>query len=91
VALSADSLGVLWSARLGRVLTIDHNFGSPVRYCVTTQGLVRLGGTAGLQPNAYYPVRGTWAEIRDGWLLLGAGNRLRVATLLPRQPAPRLD
>lgn len=91
VALSVDSLRVLWSAKLGRLLTIDGNLGASDRYCVTTQGLVRLSRSAGLQPSAYYPLRGTWAEIRDGWLILGAGNRLSLATLLPRQPVPRVD
>jgi hypothetical protein len=91
VALSADSLRVLWSARLGRMLAIDGSIESRVRYCETTQGLVRLDGGAGLQPNAYYSLRGAWAEIHDGWLIVGIGNRLRVATILPRQLTPRVD
>ena len=91
VALSADSLRVLWSTRLGRMLAIDGSIESRVRYCVTTQGLVRLDGGAGLQPSAYYSLRGAWAELHDGWLIVGVGNRLRVATLLPHQLTPRVD
>ena len=91
-ALSSDSLQIVWSRRCGRMLEIDRGADeSGARYCVTTQGLIRLDRDAGLRPNAYYPLRSSWAELREGWLLMGAGTRLRIVTLLRRRPAAQVD
>jgi hypothetical protein len=74
------------------MLAIEPDFlESDARYCVSTQGLIRLDKDARLRPDAYYPLRSSWAELRNGWLLMGAGTTVRVATLLARRPAPRVD
>jgi hypothetical protein len=92
LALSPDSLNLVWSRRCGRTLAIDSDWSeSNSRYMVTTQGLIRLDRGDELRPNAYYPLRGSWAELRDGWLLLGGGRRLSVVTLVERKPPPRFD
>jgi len=89
-ALSPDSLRVDWSIRLGRMLALDaDDEAAPARYCVSTQGIVRLDKGAGLRPDAYYPLRGSWAELRNGWLVMGAGTRVRIVTLLARQQDSR--
>jgi outer membrane protein assembly factor BamB len=91
-ALSADTLGIVWSRRCGRVLAIEPDgFGPGDRYCVTTQGLVGLDTAAGLLPNSYYPLRSTWAEFHEGWVVMGAGRMVRVVTLLAHQPSHRVD
>ena len=92
LALSPDSLQLVWSRRCGRMLDIQLETGlSTSRYVVSTQWLIRLDKGDELRPSAYYPLRGSWAELRDGWLLLGAGTKLRVVTLAAGGPAKRFD
>lgn len=61
------------------------------RYAVTTQGLILLNRDHQLRPSAYYPLRGTWAELNGGWLLLGSGTRLRIVILVEQKPPRRFD
>ena len=85
VALSSDSLLVAWSGRFGRMLAVSgDNVHAVARYCVTTQGIVRLDKRASLRPDEYYPVRGSLAELRNGWLLMRAGTKVRLVTILNR-------
>jgi hypothetical protein len=90
-SLSTDSLKVMWSRRCGRMLALEAMTGFKTRYSVSTQGLILLDASAGLRPSAYYPLRGSWAEFKGGWLMVGAGTTLKLVTLVEHRPPLRVD